>query len=93
MITSIYGKRRRVSIEYRILHIPTGESFVLYQGQLKDFCECFDLNYTSGMSMRCKTPYREVPLYPNKYKQIHPGTKKQEPVYYMLPAILSQIQP
>ena len=98
MITSVYGNRRRVSLEFRIVHVLTGENIILYPGQLADFCRKHQLNYGSAMGMR-KNIDRAIPLYPvmpvGKFR--HPGSTNRSyrsfAEFIMLPAKVAQIQP
>ena len=87
----MFGKPRSVSLEFRVLHIPTGTLYILYPGQVKDFCECKALNYNSVMTARCKKPGREIPMYTFILSVRKQKGCKHE--YYMLPANLAQIRP
>jgi hypothetical protein len=89
MNPATFGKRRAVSLDYRIVCITTGRVIIIYPGQMADFCREFDLNYNSIMSYRSKYPHKAVPMYSwnTKAKQFI------ENDFYLLPADTAQIRP
>ena len=89
MMTSIYGKRRNISLEYRIALVNTGEVFILYPGQLADFCRVHKLHYNRLFTIRRKKPMESIPMYKANYSKT--GNLKNK--FVMLPSITSMIRP